>query len=180
MPVTSPISLSKIAAEFGGEARASRFLRGGVVPNTSANQNVSTTANGWRMSTFLNASNASPPTHMVGTWTGLYEGTNNIYAFNGSRLIQPGGGDGTYTYAISGISSSTNVTSANVYTGTQGTAPVLYVSGSIATGNLINVEGWVTFTFSITSAGLTSTVTATHHVHYTRSGGVGGVSTIIL
>lgn len=56
MPVTAPISLTKIKTEFTGPDNFGAYIRGGTyVPNVSANNSISTTVNGLAMSTFLNA-----------------------------------------------------------------------------------------------------------------------------
>lgn len=60
MPVTSPVSLSKIVAEFGGNGQLASYYRGGpYVPNIPANNAISTTANGLMMSQFEGATNAA-------------------------------------------------------------------------------------------------------------------------
>ena len=63
MAVTSPASLSKIIAEFGGPNNLAAYVRGGAyVPNTSANSAISTTASGLAISQFVGASKDNPAT----------------------------------------------------------------------------------------------------------------------
>lgn len=60
MPVTAPISLTKIKTEFSGPNNLAAYVRGGTyVPNITANNAISTTVNGLGMSQFLNATNAT-------------------------------------------------------------------------------------------------------------------------
>lgn len=60
MPVTSPVSLTKIKNEFNGTNSFSAYVRGGsYVPNIPALSGISATTNGLAMSQFLNASNIS-------------------------------------------------------------------------------------------------------------------------
>lgn len=59
MPVTAPVSLTKVKAEFGGVANNLKaYNRGGArVPNIAANNAISTDPNSLRLSQFLNATN---------------------------------------------------------------------------------------------------------------------------
>lgn len=62
MAITTPVSLSKIKAEFSGPNNFSAYVRGGsYVPNTSTNSAISTTRSGLRMSQFAGASNVTVP-----------------------------------------------------------------------------------------------------------------------
>lgn len=63
MSVTSPPSLSKIIAEFGGPSNLGAYYRGGsYVPNTAANAAVATTPTGLRISQFVGATKYTPIT----------------------------------------------------------------------------------------------------------------------
>lgn len=59
MPVTAPVSLTKVKAEFGGVANNLKaYNRGGArVPNIAANNAIATDPNALRLSQFLNATN---------------------------------------------------------------------------------------------------------------------------
>jgi hypothetical protein len=61
MPVTAPVSLTKIKAEFSGPDNFAAYVRNGsYVPSYPANAGISTSVNGLAMSTFLNASDTPP------------------------------------------------------------------------------------------------------------------------
>lgn len=63
MAVTSPVSLSKVIAEFLGPNNLSAYVRGGsYVPNISANAAISTSTSGLALSQFLNAVKYDPIT----------------------------------------------------------------------------------------------------------------------
>lgn len=62
MAITSPASMSKIVAEFGGPGNLKAYYRGGPrVPNIPANAAISTDPNLLAISQFVGATAASPP-----------------------------------------------------------------------------------------------------------------------
>lgn len=67
MPVSATPTLQQVIAEFNGPSNLTAYVRGGAyVPNTVANQAVSTTAAGLALSQFANASaNSLPPAPSV-------------------------------------------------------------------------------------------------------------------
>jgi hypothetical protein len=74
MTVTSPPSLGKIIAEFGGPSNLGAYVRGGAyVPNVAANAAVSTTAAGLKISQFVGATKYTVPVlsgPATVSWTG--------------------------------------------------------------------------------------------------------------
>jgi hypothetical protein len=58
MPITAPVSLTKIKTEFSGPNNLAAYTRGGTyVPNISANSAISTVPTGLAISQFLGATN---------------------------------------------------------------------------------------------------------------------------
>lgn len=104
MPITSPVSLSKIVSEFGGPGNLAAYVRGGsYVPNISAFNAISATTSGLAISQFLNISalNATLPQYNAQLGYDVYlstsgnpSGSANPWA--ACSLILRADGSGTY------------------------------------------------------------------------------------
>lgn len=128
IPLTGPISLSMIQAEFGGPmpARLSDYYRGGLyVPDTPENASVPTSGP-ISMSNFYGASAAppvSPPVWVTPTVIGSFEALKPYdFQFN---AYDPDGGTVTYT-KTGGLSDATLTSSGRL----QGVAPNVSVETS--------------------------------------------------
>lgn len=89
MAVTSPVSLSKVIAEFLGPNNLSAYVRGGsYVPNISANAAISTSTSGLALSQFLNTVKYDPIT-VSPNWgsTGL---TGTVTSSTGTLTVPAG------------------------------------------------------------------------------------------
>lgn len=96
MPVSSPVSLSKIKAEFGGGNSFSEYIRNGAyVPTNGTTGNISTARAGLSMSSFLNAAkNTGAPAPSVWSavnaydeyWNGAGSAAASIYISNNGTV----------------------------------------------------------------------------------------------
>lgn len=143
--VTAPVSMSKIKAVFGGTGRMSEYYRGGPrVPNIAANNAISTTAAGLRMSQFEGATDV----------TGMTVTANNV-----SYVAEP--------QATEAIGSSTafvsNAPGAVTYSWTLISGSSLLYTGQTsqtATFRTSNQGEWMaTYRVTATSVGQTATAT---------------------
>lgn len=105
MPVTAPVSLSKIKTEFSGPNNFKSYVRGGsYVPNITANSAIATTESGLSMSSFLNASIQTVqlpqynPDILGDVFLQTYGGPNNILiaSWAAAQIILRPDGSGTY------------------------------------------------------------------------------------
>jgi hypothetical protein len=116
LPTSGSLSLTQIIAQFGGPSNLAAYYRGGsYVKNTSANQNISTSASGLAISQFYGASayvNVSAyisPNPGSGSGSGT-QGSGAITS--GALTCYPSGGSGSYTYSwsITGVYSLSSQT----------------------------------------------------------------------
>lgn len=122
MAITAPASLSKIIAEFGGPSNLSAYVRGGsYVPNTSANQAISTTAAGLAISQFVGASKGSPLT-ITSNVSSLYASSttpSSAGTVSDGVTLTCSGGTGNYSVSATVISTTggqQNTTTASAST----------------------------------------------------------------
>lgn len=108
MPVTTPVSLSKIRAEFGGPANFSAYVRGGTyVPSSPQNNNILTTRAGLAMSQFAGASKSPPLSGDTSSIRLVMSYPPNVTSFPNSvdvdayAMSGASGGTGSYTYVWS-------------------------------------------------------------------------------
>ncbi len=110
MAISAPASLSKIIAEFGGPSNLSAYVRGGsYVPNTSANQAISTTAAGLAISQFVGASKGSSPLTITSNVSSLYASNTTPLAagtVSGGVTLTCSGGTGNYNVSATVISTA--------------------------------------------------------------------------
>lgn len=128
MAVTSPVSLSKVIAEFLGPNNLSAYVRGGsYVPNISANAAISTTTSGLALSQFLNTVKYSPITIPVNWGT---TGTTGTVSSSTQTLSVPMG-SGTIRISVSADSGGG---STEVILNSSASAPVDNQTYSVSNG----------------------------------------------
>lgn len=147
MPVTAPVSLTKIKTEFNGPDNFSAYVRGGTyVPNISVNNSISTVASGLSASSFLNAESNQLVLSLGyngGTYSsgvsgcGYPAGCQLIYYSNGTWIVQE---------ETNGVTST--LASGNWTSGTPSGTYEARIIPSDATGIPTADTGWITIAYN--------------------------------
>lgn len=93
MPVTAPVSLTKVKAEFGGVANNLKaYNRGGArVPNIAANNAIATDPNALRLSQFLNATNVVASVQISDQFISDYAENGSFRTLTAGYRLDPDG-----------------------------------------------------------------------------------------
>lgn len=160
---------STVRSFFGGPANLGAYTRGGgVVPNIPANNAISTTAAGLRLSQFSGADKQANATLSAagGSMSASGAGNGSGGTVTASIALTPGGGNGSYAMSAAVIASNSvaNPTaSANTTRGFAGGG----IGGANAPGSV--ASGTLTARFTNTSGGTSASVDVVTSLSWTNT-----------
>ena len=167
MPLSTNPSFSQVRAFFNGPANLSAYVRGGAyVPDIPANNAISTTAAGLRLSQFSGADNVVPtnPVYLSASPNPASDSDSAEEKFGDMMAVttlSPSGGNGTYSYSTVVVSTTARINASSVVVSFVGNVMRCACRiGAVSQGQ--TVTGTVVVDVTVTSG----TSTATHRQTY--------------